>query len=451
MSADTVTGRLGGIFARYVTLAVLSQLGFSLYVLADTFFVANGVGSGGLVALNLSLPMYSFISGLGLMLGIGGATLFSTKRGEALASGADCRAECDALFTRALVLGASTGAVLMLCGLFLPQQFAWLLGARGASLQLCAQYLGTILCFAPAFICHNIVVAFVRNDGGPHLAMAAMLTGSFANIILDYVFVYPLQMGLFGAALATGIAPVLGLCVCSGHFLRGRAGVGFSRARISLRGLSRALAGGIAAFVTELSSGTVILVFNLVLLSLAGDSAVAAYGIIANISLVCTCLFIGIGQGAQPILSQNHGAHRPDRVRRVLLLACATALLGGIAAFMAGLLFPAQMTAVFNSSGDAQLAAYTMQGIPLYFSAFVLMGLNIVLASYLSALADGRAAFLISAVRGFAAMIPLCLLLSRLFGVTGVWLTIPASELVALTAALLLLYARKKRTALTNR
>ena len=450
MSADTITGRLSGIFARYVTLAVLSQLGFSLYVLADTFFIANGVGSGGLVALNLSLPVFSLVNGLGLMLGIGGASLFSTRRGEALARGTDCSDVCNAIFTRMLVVGLALGAVFLLCGALFSSRFAWLLGARGASLPLSAQYLGTIMCFAPAFICNNIVVAFVRNDGSPQLAMAAMLTGSFANIFLDYLFIYPLGMGLFGAAFATGIAPVLSLLVCAPHFLRGRSGVHFTRVPLPAHNMKPALSGGIAALITELSGGAVILVFNLVLLALAGDVAVAAYGIIANVSLVATCLFTGIGQGAQPILSLNYGAHQHGRVRRVLLLACVTALLGGAAVFAAGLLFPAQITAAFNRDGDPQLAAYTMQGIRLYFSAFVPMGLNVVLCAYFSALARGRAAFSVSILRGFAAMVPLCLLLSRLWGVTGVWLTIPATELVALALALFLLRREKKRAALTN-
>ncbi|WP_417088861.1 MATE family efflux transporter [Eubacterium maltosivorans] len=158
---EIITGRLPKIFVHYVSLNVLSMIGMSCYILADTVFVAGGVGNSGLAALNLVLPAYSFINGAGLMLGMGGATRYAVLRGE----GRDAAA--DRVFTQALALGAAIGCVLTLTGFFFTPALARLLGAEGAILQLSVRYLRTILLFSCAFMINNILVCFIRNDGSP--------------------------------------------------------------------------------------------------------------------------------------------------------------------------------------------------------------------------------------------------------------------------------------------
>ena len=191
-------------FFQYVSLNVLGALGLSGYILADTLFVAHRLGTDGLAALNLAISVFGLINGLGLMLGIGGATRYAICRTQ----GDGVRA--DRAFSRALACGGALGGLLALAGLLWAVPLARLLGAEGTILPMCSVYLRTVLLFAPCFLLNHILTAFVRNDGNPKLAMAAMLLGSLSNIVLDYVFLYPMDMGIFGAALATGIAPVVG-------------------------------------------------------------------------------------------------------------------------------------------------------------------------------------------------------------------------------------------------
>ena len=204
-------------FFQYVSLNVLGALGLSGYILADTLFVAHRLGTDGLAALNLAISVFGLINGLGLMLGIGGATRYAICRTQ----GDGVRA--DRAFSRALACGGALGGLLALAGLLWAVPLARLLGAEGTILPMCSVYLRTVLLFAPCFLLNHILTAFVRNDGNPKLAMAAMLLGSLSNIVLDYVFLYPMDMGIFGAALATGIAPVVGLCVSSLHILTRRS------------------------------------------------------------------------------------------------------------------------------------------------------------------------------------------------------------------------------------
>lgn len=247
------------------------------------------------------------------------------------------------------------------------------------------EYLRTILLFAPAYFLNNLVLAFLRNDGAPRLAMAAMLSGSIANIFLDYLFIFPLGMGMFGAALATGIAPCIGLAVQSLHFLRGKNGFSLRRTLPDVRQALGILSLGASSFVLELSSGVVLLTFNMLLLRISGNMGVAAYGVVANIALVVIALFTGVSQGMQPVLSGcfSRGGHRSAAL--VYRAAVVTALALAAAAWLLGSLFAGPVVSLFNREGDRELARLAVSGIRIYFVSFPFAGINIVTAAAMSA------------------------------------------------------------------
>ena len=188
-----------GEFRRYAAPGVLGMIGISCYILADTFFVAKGTGSLGLAALNIAIPAYNLMNGLGLMVGVGGATHYSLCRAQGDA------AEADRTFTHTLLLGLCIALVFVLTGTFGVVPLSRLLGANAETLDMTAVYLRLLLCFAPFFVTNNIMIAFVRNDGEPGRAMAGMIAGSLFNIVFDWVFIFPCGLGMFGAALATGV------------------------------------------------------------------------------------------------------------------------------------------------------------------------------------------------------------------------------------------------------
>ena len=313
---------------------------------------------------------------------------------------------------------------------------ARLLGAEGAILPMCSVYLRTVLLFAPCFLLNHILTAFVRNDGNPKLAMAAMLLGSLSNIVLDYVFLYPMDMGIFGAALATGIAPVVGLCVSSLHILTRRSRFRLRPFRPALRPLADLAGLGSAAFLNECSSGLVLAVFNLLTLRLAGTLGVAAYGIVANLALMALALFIGINQGVQPLVSLAHGRGDAAGVRTLCRMALGLALCAGMC--MAALAFFAAgpLVSLFNRDGDPALQQMAEQGLRLYFLGFPFAGLNLVTASFLGAAEHPGRSLRLSLLRGFVAIVAAALLLAALLGLTGVWLAFPAAEGAVLLVSL---------------
>lgn len=432
-------------FARYSSLNVLGMLGLSFYILADTFFISLGMGTVGLTALNLAIPVFGFITGSGHMLGLGAAAQFSLHRGQ------DQEGRSSRAFSRALCLGAGIGCIFVLLGIFASGPITRWLGADAETFQMCRCYIQVLLIFAPGFIMNNICQYFVRNDGAPHLAMAAMLTGSFSNVFLDWLFIFPLDLGIFGAILATCLAPLISLSVffCL-FFARKRNHFHLCRPQLSGRVAWSICSTGLPALVAELSSSIVMLVFNLILLKLSGNVGVAAYGVVANLSLVVASIYNGVAQGTQPLLSTYCGRGEEEVLQKLLDYALATVALISLLLY-AGIFFGAeQIAAIFNSEGDALLQEIAVQGLQLYFIGGLFAGLNLILGIYFSATGQARPASLISLSRGFLLILPLCFVLSTVWKMVGLWLAFPVTELLVCIPALWF-WQRQKRADLKEK
>lgn len=421
-------------FIRYASLNVLGMLGLSCYILADTYFVAGGLGTNGLTALNLAIPIYGFINGSGLMIGMGGGTKYSIRKNQGNHGAA------DRIFSHAILLASLFGVLFAAIGLLGADVIVRLMGADQEVFAMTRTYVRTVMAFAPAFALNHTLLCFVRNDGAPQRAMAAMIGGSMSNVVLDYVFVFPCNMGIFGAAFATGLAPVISILILSPHWLKKRNGFHFTRCRYEGKTTAGIVSCGLPSLVTELSSGIVILVFNGIILGLNGNTGVAAYGVIANLSLVVVAIFTGIAQGIQPLLSSNFGADNRKNVQSILRYALIVMLALSCMVYD-GVLFGAeQIAAVFNSEHSALLQDIAVRGLKLYFVACPFVGFNIILAVYFTSTEHARPAQILSLLRGFILMIPMAYLLSAWYGMTGVWCAFPVTELLVAVGSLVVYF-----------
>ena len=425
-------------FGRYVSLSVLGMIAVSCYILADTFFVAQGLGTTGLAALNLAIPVYNVIHGTGLLLGMGGATKFSILKSQ----GAHRRA--DSVFTHTLGMAAAAAAVFALAGALGAPQLAALLGADGETAAMTGTYLRVLLLFAPAFLCNDVLVCFVRNDGAPQLAMAATLSGSLANVVMDWFFIFPCGMGIFGAVLATGFSPVIGVIVQSPHWLGRRRGFHLRQVRPRLRTAGQVLALGVPSLLDQLSGAVVMITFNTLILGLTGNTGVAAYGVVANLSLVVLSVYTGIAQGIQPLVSRAWGQGQRAALQRLLRYALGTALVFSAALYLVFFLGAGPIAGVFNSEQDPAMQAIACQGLRLYFLAAPFAGVNIILAVYFASVEQAVPAQAVSLLRGVLVILPMAVALAAAFGMVGVWVAFPVSEaLVALVAWALLRRCRR--------
>lgn len=419
-------------FYKYSSLNILGMIGLSCYILADTFFVANGLGSNGLAALNIAIPVFSLIQGTGLMLGIGGATKYSIAKNQGLTK------ESNKAFTHSLCFGFILAVVYMLIGIFLSAPISSALGADEAAFEMCRCYLQVLLLFSPAFITNNIILAFVRNDGAPQLSMAAMIAGSIFNIVFDYIFIFPMNMGIFGAALATGFSPAVSLLILSGFFIKKHNHFKPIKCRLSIKFILKIMSVGLPSLVTEISSGIVIFVFNMIMLNLLGNIGVAAYGIIANISIVAISVYTGIAQGVQPLMSKYYGLNDKKTINTLLRYSLITSVIISIIVYGVLFLFAEPISAAFNSENNSALQAAAVNGLKIYFIGVFFVGLNIILAAYFAATDKARPAGTISLLRGFIIIIPLAILLASIFGINGLWISFPIAEFIVSAVAFLL-------------
>lgn len=397
----------------------------SLYILADTFFIAKSVGANGITALNLVLPLYNLIYAIGAMLGVGSAIRFSIEKNHK--DGKDA-----GYFFHAMLWATLIGFIFVLLGIFVPDRLLQLLGADAEIIATGTSYTRIFMTFAPFFMWNHICNAFVRNDGSPSIAMAATLVSSLFNIVMDYVLMFPMGLAMRGAALATAFSPIVGVTICCIHFASKKCSISFRPVLPSIRKLGYSCQVGVSAFVGEISSGVITVAFNMIILHLAGNTGVAAYGVVANTSLVAVSLFNGIAQGAQPLVSECYGKGRFTEVKKVVRMGMKTAF-GLAVLLLVGInLWAEPIVRIFNSENNATLSNLAESGLKLYFIGFLFAGINIVGTSVLSAVESVRWAFTASIMRGFIVILICAFVLSALFQMTGVWLAFPTAEAMTL-------------------
>lgn len=440
-NTNTSTGAdpsIFSLFLKYVSANVLGMIGYSCYILADTFFIARGIGSDALAALNLVLPAYSLMNGTGLMIGMGAAsryTISSTKPEGALHR---------TIFTQALYVMAFAAVIFSSSGILFPYKIAAVLGADADTIGYAADYIRILLMFSPLFLGNNLLLSFVRNDGAPRLSMTAMIVGSLTNIVLDYVFIYPLGMGMTGAALATATAPVISMMIMSIHFIKKQNHFRPVRTRLSLVRWGDICTLGVSSLITELSSGVVIIIFNYLILGLNGNTGVAAYGILANIALVLVSIYTGIGQGVQPIVSRYAGKDGERKRRSLRRYALTASLIFALLSYLLIAVFAVPLADLFNREHDPVLTDIASNGMRIYFVSLFFSGINIVAAAFLSSADRPKQAFAVSILRGFVLIIPIAWGLSVLFGLTGIWMAVPVTEACVCLLALIFLFKKDR-------
>ncbi|MGL9731177.1 hypothetical protein IGI44_004595 [Enterococcus sp. DIV0756] len=400
----------------YVTRSVLSTLGLSLYILADTFFIANGVGVLGLAALNIALPVFNLLTGLGLLLGMGGATLFTLK------------GRSGNYFSQLLIVGGAIGLFFTLIGVFFSQHLAVLLGASGATVDLTVMYMRFILVMAPFFILNNLCLAFIRNDQNPQLAMKAMICSSIFNIVFDYIFVFPMNMGMAGAALATVLSPILSLLILSTHRKFSKRQLSLGWANPKLRTIIQSVQLGLSSFLAEMSTGVSILVFNQVLIGLGGDIAIAAYGVLANILVVALSLFTGVAQGIQPLISRAVNKDDKATVQKILNFGLRTSFAMAVILYLLLFFLKYPIISAFNRENNPMMIELAAYGIPIFFLSLFGSSFNVVFSIFFSAIGRAKQAFALALFRGYFFLIPLVIVFAGILGLTGAWISLPITE-----------------------
>ena len=428
------------VFFHYLVPAVCSTLVTSVYLLVDTLIIGQGVGALGISALNIFMPFFLLFNGIGLLFGIGSGILISSE------DGMGNKKKANQYFATGFVSILSIAIILGLIWNYYLQPLCVILGANSDTIDLVLEYGKCIMAFAPVFIMSNYLAPIIRNMKNPKLVMCGVLTGSFLNIILDYVFVFPMDMGMFGAALATVIGSVTTVLVLSTHFIKKQNRVKINKETISLNLLAPIFKCGFSSLIMEVASGFVIFIFNIQILKYIGNNGIVVYGIISNCVLVGLALFNGVAQAAQPIIATNFGAGLNTRVKKVLKYALITTTIIGVSLFAVVFLFTGQIIKVFVQA-NSEILSVGIPALRLYLSAFCIMNINILISSYFQSVGKEKVAIYISIIRGFLLNIVLAFLLPSVLPSTVLWVVVPVSELITLVC--ITVYA-KRNTSFEN-
>ena len=427
---DLLRQDIKSLYFKYLSAAFGSAMISSIYAIVDMAMVGQYQGPDGTAALAVVAPIWNLIYSLGLLTGIGGSVLFSTLKGQQQKGG---NSENE-YFTASLTGTAAFALISWLLILFLDAPLLRLFGADEALLPLAQEYLLPIKFVIPFFVFNQMLAAFLRNDRNPGLATAAVLSGGILNIIGDYLFVFPLGMGIMGAGLATALGAALTFIVLLSHFFTSRNSLRIVKVSAFPQKLNRILVMGFSTFFIDVAMGILTMFFNRQIMKYSGSAALSVYGIIVNVSTVVQCCAYSVGQAAQPIISTNYGAGNGNRIKQTLRYALYTTVFFGV--FWTALSFacPNLYIRIFMEP-TAEILAMAPAIIRCYGSSFLLLPLNIFSTYYFQAILKPKAAFVVSVSRGLVISGILILLLPVTAGADMLWFAMPITELLVMLYA----------------
>ena len=420
---NLLTGKIKPLYLRYLSAAFGSALISSIYGLVDMAMVGQYQGPDGTAALAVVAPVWNVIYSLGLLTGIGGSVIFSLKRGSGKGSNE------NEYFTSSVILSVAL-AVLSTAAIFLfEDHILTFFGADDVLLPLAEDYLRPIKYVFPVFLFNQALAAFLRNDSSPSLATASVLAGGIFNIFGDWFFVFPCDMGLYGAGLATAIGSVISFVIMLTHFFSRRCTLRLEKPKRFLHQSTRIAVTGFSTFFIDVAMGILTILFNRQIMRYLGASALSVYGPIINVSTFVQCCAYSVGQASQPIISTNYGAGNGDRIRETLKYSIITSFVFAIFWTSLSEAVPNIYIHIFMSPTD-EILSIARAIIRTYALSFMLLPYNIYSTYYFQAIMKSGTSMIVSVMRGLVISGALIMLLPLFLPSSAIWLSMPITELV---------------------
>ena len=406
--------------------AIIGMLVNALYNVVDRIFVGQFVGNIGIGAIFVSSPLSLILMAFAMLVGVGGNSLSSIRLGQGR------KEDSDRILSQSLTLSIILSTILMVLGLVFLEPLLVTFGSSKEMLPYAINYTKIILYGAPLQFIGFALNNFIRGEGNPKIAMFTMLIGAFTNIILDYVFIKYLDMGIEGAAWATLIGQGLSMIWVLYYFLRGNSLLKVRKEYLKLNFplIREIFSLGFSPFSMQLAASMVTMFLNTSLSKYGGDIAVSSMGIINGITMLILMPIFGINQGAQPVIGFNHGANQPDRVKEALFKAMAAATFIALLGFIMIRTIPEKLFLLFLDKNDniSDILAVGIEGLKYYLLLLPIIGAQIVSTNYFQATGKPRQAAILGLSRQVLILIPAILILSKMFGLKGVWIATPVSD-----------------------
>jgi putative MATE family efflux protein len=432
-----LTKPIGGLILKNALPAVASMLFMAFYHIADAIMVGRSLGPEALASVNILYPIMAFFIGLAAMIGVGGNARVAVLQGS---GNSEAARRVLGLVT---VLGIGLGIIGSLVTVLAFSSILKLLGTSGSLGELAGQYLKTLYPFFTTMILIFILEQTVRNDGRPNLATGVMVAMAALNVVLDYIFLFPLNMGIGGAALATGLSHSLGALIFIAYFIRKTRqklpGLRFGFPGGGMSALKMIAFNGSSEFFNSVAGGVTTFLYNRALLSHLGSDGVAAFAMVQYILMFGTVVFIGMSIGSQPILSYNYGAGHIERVRGTLIKLITSSVILSLVFFAILRWQAASMVALFIP-GHPEAVEVTLRAAEIISWSLLIMPVGIISSMFFTALERAGSSMLVALSRGLVFTVIGLLVFPPLWGETGIWITPIFSEGVTFFLTAYLLY-----------
>lgn len=422
---------------RFAAPSIGMMIIISLYTVTDGIFIGRYAGSNALAASNIVYPAINLVLGLAIMLASGGSALVAKNLGEGEPEAARRR------FTMLTIATAVFSGVLALLAFAAGDSLLFLLSSSAELLNDCRSYLYALLPFFPFAALMILFNAFFIADGRPSQGFIVSVLAGLTNAGLDYLFLAHLGLGVMGAGLATGLADVLAAAIGLIYFQRYSRILHFARPRMEWSALGQAMYNGSSELVTQLSVGITTFLFNILTFRYAGADGVAAISVILYAEMLLTAVYMGFTNGVAPIFSYRFGARDFKELRRLVRLSLTIIAGGALLSFSLSHLLAEPLVSLFLPQGG-HVYELTRQGFALFSFTFLLCGFNLFVSGFFTAISDGRTSALMSFARNLLGIVFFLLTLPRMFGLSGVWLAVPAADVTALLFGIFLLTSRMR-------
>ena len=427
-----------GFLLKFTLPSVIMMVFNSFYTMVDGGFVSNMVGTTALSAVNISYPLISLVFAIGIMLASGGSAVVAKQMGE----GQQLKAKQS--YTFIVTCGVVVGIIIAAIGLLFTKEISLLLGANETIYEYCYDYILYISIFIPFAILQVLFQFFFVTAGKPNLGLILTILGGVANIFLDYLFMGPMNLGIKGAAIATGIGftipAVIGLIWFAKKENRLLC---FTKPKFDGKVLLKTCTNGSSEMVSNLAVAVTTFLFNKLMMRYVGEDGVAALTIVLYAQFLFTAVFLGYTSGIAPLFSYNYGAQNEKRLKKLFKLSIIFITICSIGAYAFSLLLAKPVVALF-SEPNSTVYNLAIHGMDLFGISFLFMGFNIFASGLFTSFSNGLISAILSFLRTFVFIIVAIMVLPKFLDVNGIWLSIPLAEVVALVVSIILMLKYKK-------
>ena len=417
---------------RYIIPSLIAQVVFTLYTMVDALMVARGVSAKALAGVNIASPYVTVLWAMAIMFAVGTSTIVARLMGEEKAE------DADKVFTQTVFVLVIFSIIFSATTFFGSGFIADLLGATENTREFSITYIKTIAPFSLVFITSYLFEILMPIDGHPKLASIIVTIGVVANCILDYVYIFIFDKGVWGAAFATGLSQTLVTVLYLLHFLSKKSNIKFVKFDFDLKLIGQEIWRGLPSGIAEVSPGLAVFIFVRVIGKYIGEDGLLAYSTVSYISAILIIIAVAVGQGSQPLISYYNGAKKPDVIKRILSMEFKTVAISGVGIFICIWLLAPQIVNLFIGGERAELIDYAINAFRLFITFSLIDVYSIVLAQYATALERPVSGILISTLRCTVFLLIGIFLMMKIFGTKGIWLGMTASEAITLALAVIM-------------